>query len=143
VYFTSGSTGIPKGVVGKNKSLTQFVQWEIEEFNIDRTFKVSQFISPYFDAFLRDVFVPLVAGATLVIPPNEDDFFTPSKMIDWIDDNEISLIHCVPSVFRVFSDKGIIKADMFSSLQYVLMSGEKIVPGELTFGMRLLKIASP
>ena len=34
VYFTSGSTGIPKGVVGKNKSLTQFVQWEIEEFDI-------------------------------------------------------------------------------------------------------------
>jgi len=130
VYFTSGSTGRPKGIVGKNRSLLQYLQWEIGEFRIDHTIRVSQFISPYFDAFLRDIFVPLLAGGTICIPPAEEDFFTPRKMADFIDGAGISLIHCVPSLLRVISN-GAVSAEKFRELRYLLLSGEKIIPSEL------------
>ena len=54
IYYTSGTTGNPKGIVGKNCSLIHFLEWEISTFNITAGFRFSQLISPYFDAFLRD-----------------------------------------------------------------------------------------
>lgn len=130
VYFTSGTTGTPKGIVGKNDSLLQFIKWEVPAFEVDHTSRFSQFISPYFDAFLRDVFTPLLAGGTVCIPPSVDDFFSPEHMIPWIDENKITHIHCVPSLFRMLS-RGKISAKDFSALKFVLMSGEKILPAEI------------
>lgn len=131
VYFTSGSTGKPKGVVGKNKSLLQFIEWEISHFSVDESYRFSQFISPSFDAFLRDVFVPILAGATLCIPPVEDDFFTPRKMAAWIEKSQITLIHCVPSVFQLFSVSEVLNEQSYSTLKYILLSGEKMIPSAL------------
>lgn len=131
VYFTSGSTGMPKGVIGKNASLTQFIEWEIKTYQLDDSLRCSQFISPYFDAFLRDVFVPIFSGGTICIPPNTDDFFTPKHMNEWINESKISLIHCVPSIFRIFNDSQFVSTESFKNLKYVLLSGEKIIPSEL------------
>lgn len=130
VYFTSGSTGEPKGIIGKNKSLLQFLQWETKKFTIKESDRFSQFISPYFDAFLRDVFTPLFNGATICVPPKEEDFFTTEKMVKWIDSQEISIIHCVPSVYRVFNSHNL-SSENYAKLRYVLLSGEKIIPYEL------------
>ncbi len=130
VYFTSGTTGKPKGILGKNSSLLQFLKWEIDTFSITPNTRVSQFISPYFDAFLRDIFAPLLAGGTICIPPTDEDFFTPEKMVSWIDKAKVNLIHCVPSLFRVFNNPQL-TTDNFTTLTHVLMSGEKIIPSEL------------
>lgn len=130
IYFTSGSTGTPKGIVGKNCSLLQFLQWEIDEFGIDGDSRFSQFISPYFDAFLRDIFVPLLAGGTICIPPDEEDFFSSDKIIPWIDNSRISTIHCVPSLFRIINNNSLTSGN-FENLKHVLLSGEKINPSEL------------
>lgn len=131
VYFTSGTTGRPKGIVGKNKSLLQFLQWEIAEFGIDHTCRVSQLISPYFDAFLRDIFVPLLAGGTICIPPDDEDALSPEKLTSWIDEMRINLIHCVPSVFRVINNSSNLSSEKLTHLKFILLSGEKILPQEL------------
>ncbi|MEL7148984.1 MAG: non-ribosomal peptide synthetase, partial [Bacteroidota bacterium] len=83
-----------------------------------------------FDAFLRDIFAPLLAGGTICVPPREDDFFTFDKMRSWINEQEITLIHCVPSVFKVLNSNGLSQDDL-GRLKYVLMSGEKIAPASL------------
>lgn len=130
VYFTSGSTGEPKGIVGKNNSLLQFLEWEIATFQLDSSTRVSQLITPSFDAFLRDVFAPLLCGGTVCIPPQTDAWMTPANLVTWLDSARISLVHCVPSVFRLFNVPEA-TPNHFSHLQYVLLSGEKIVPHEL------------
>ncbi|MEO5564600.1 MAG: condensation domain-containing protein [Chitinophagaceae bacterium] len=130
VYFTSGSTGVPKGIVGKNNSLLQFLKWEIETFDVNSSTRVSQFISPYFDAFLRDIFVPLLSGGTICIPPSGKDILIPSVLTRWIDENRITLIHCVPGFFRIINHDSL-KPSNYAQLEYVLLSGEKIIPGEL------------
>ncbi|MGB5930758.1 MAG: amino acid adenylation domain-containing protein, partial [Cyclobacteriaceae bacterium] len=129
VYFTSGSTGTPKGIVGRNKSLLQFIKWEVSEFNFESR-RFSQFISPTFDAFLRDVFVPLFCGGTICIPPVSEDFFSSDKLITWLSSTRVNVIHCVPSLFAVFNIESP-NIDDFIHLKFVLMSGEKISPADL------------
>ncbi|UXE67976.1 MAG: amino acid adenylation domain-containing protein [Chryseotalea sp. WA131a] len=141
IYFTSGSTGKPKGIIGKNSSLLHFLQWEIGKFRIDSTARISQLISPYFDAFLRDVFVAFLSGGTVCIPSSEDDFLTPKNLVSWIDERRISLIHCVPSLFRMMNHAHLTN-DNFKSLRNILLSGERITPIELkqwydVFGSRI------
>ncbi len=129
VYFTSGTDGTPKAIVGKNKSLLHFINWEIETFKLDGGLRISQLTTPGFDAFLRDIFVPLCSGGSVCIPEN-DLIMTGDSIIDWIDKNKVELIHCVPSVFRLFNTQKRSGYEL-GNLKYILLSGERINPGEL------------
>ncbi len=144
IYFTSGTTGKPKAIVGMNKSLLHFIEWEIETFGIDNTFRFSQWITPGFDAFLRDVFTPLCAGAVICMPPRPEMMMDSQELILWLNSRHIRLIHCVPSMFRLLNPFTTKKQadENFRVLKYVLMAGEKIIPHELTrwflmFGERI------
>jgi amino acid adenylation domain-containing protein/non-ribosomal peptide synthase protein (TIGR01720 family) len=141
VYFTSGTTGTPKAIVGKNKSLRQFIHWEIEIFSIEPGTRVSQFITPGFDAFLRDVFVALCSGGTLCIPHDNKILMDSSKLVQWIDDERVNVIHCVPSLFAMFN-RAELTPGHFKELKNIMMSGEKIEPASLVnwyavFGERI------
>ncbi|MCP4151492.1 MAG: amino acid adenylation domain-containing protein, partial [bacterium] len=141
IYFTSGTTGTPKAITGINKSLLQFILWEIEMFEIAPSFRISQLTALGFDAFLRDVFTTLCAGGTVCIPDNREMILESEKIVKWIDMNGISLIHCVPSVFRVFNTSWLTSAN-FGRLKYILLSGEALNPYELVdwqivFGERI------
>lgn len=130
VYFTSGSTGKPKAIVGRNKSLTHFINWEKDTFNLEGNYKFSQFTAPSFDVFLRDIFVPLLSGGTIVIPEDTEIILDSELLIEWINKKDIHLIHCVPTLFRVINSQNLSKSQM-SKLKYVLMAGEKVNPLEL------------
>lgn len=130
VYYTSGSTGMPKGIEGKNSSLVQFLDWEINTFRISSNDRFSQLISPVFDAFLRDVFVPLLSGGTICIPSKTGQLKTPEETTAWLDEKEVNVVHCVPSVFKTFTGPSV-SASSYSKLGLILLSGEKIVPASL------------
>jgi amino acid adenylation domain-containing protein/non-ribosomal peptide synthase protein (TIGR01720 family) len=130
IYFTSGSTGTPRAFIGRNESLLHFIDWEIETFDINETFHISQFTNPGFDAFLRDIFTPLCSGGIICVPDQKDTLINSKDLIRWMDRNRINLIHCVPSLFRLMSS-GSLKKDNFKALKCILMSGEKIEPSEL------------
>lgn len=140
-YFTSGSTGKPKAIIGRNKSLLHFIEWEIETFNIDNNFKVSQFTPQCHDPYLRDIFIPLCTGGTVCIPESKEIILDTNRIINFIEKSQLSLIHCTPSLFKVFNTE--ILSDMnFSNLKYVLLAGERVIPSEIsswydTFGDRI------
>jgi len=124
IYFTSGSTGTPKGVLGRHRSLDHFIQWEVNEFDINGMFKTSQLTNPTFDPYLRDIFVPLTVGATCCIPDYET-MVNPPELAKWIEDQNINLIHTVPTVFKSLTHAiGKEHMEIFSSLKYILLAGE-------------------
>jgi amino acid adenylation domain-containing protein len=123
IYYTSGSTGRPKGIAGKLRSLSHFIQWEVDAFQIDAGWRVSQFTVPTFDAYFRDVLVPLCAGGTVCIPPDKPGDLDINELVDWIDVNGINLIHCVPSLFAAILE-GDLNSQRFQSLKYILQAGE-------------------
>ena len=140
VYFTSGSTGRPKGISGRLKAIDHFVRWEIGAFGIAPGDRISQLTTPAFDASLRDFFAPLAAGATICVPP-PGTVFDAEQLVAWIHDQRITLVHCVPSVFRSMLNEGL-EASRFPALRHVLMAGEAILPADArkwfdTFGDRI------
>jgi amino acid adenylation domain-containing protein len=125
IYYTSGSTGEPKGIVGTIPALTQFVTWEAETIGVAPGWRVSQFMSPVFDAYLKDVFVALCSGATICIPPAEVNRLTSDQLAEWIDTTKINLIHCVSAVFSSLVSS-IEETAAFDDLRTVVISGDAI-----------------
>lgn len=130
IYFTSGSTGRPKAILGRTKGLAHFIKWEVDTFKVGPGTRVSQFITPVFDPFLRDIFVPLCAGGVVCLPSSTEMMLQPSMLVDWIDLQQINLIHCVPFLFRL-----ILKEDLspyyLSSLENILLAGEPLPPADV------------
>lgn len=130
ISFTSGSTGNPKAIAGRYKGIAHFIDWEINTFGIDETCRLAQFTHYAFDAFMRDVFVPLCAGGTICIPDQRELIVEPSSLVNWIDQREISLIHCVPSLFRVMLNQEL-NPEQFGSLKHIMLSGERLSPADV------------
>ncbi|MBL6449168.1 amino acid adenylation domain-containing protein [Fulvivirga sp. 29W222] len=136
IFYTSGSTGTPKAILGCHKSLAHFINWEINEFDIDDKCRVSQLASVTFDASLRDMLVPLCAGGTLFIPSAEVKS-NADMLLEWLEKYKITLIHTVPSMLRLInnalSGSESHVGETFKNLNYLFLSGEAL------FGKDVLK----
>jgi amino acid adenylation domain-containing protein len=100
IYFTSGSTGQPKGIAGSLNNLARRIAWEINAFQIPRGFRVSQLITATFDPWFRDIFVPLCLGGTICIPPDRPARLRPEMLLEWLSDAKINLMHCGPTLLN-------------------------------------------
>jgi len=123
VYFTSGSTGQPKGIAGTLNSLAKRIAWEIDAFKIPRGFRVSQLITATFDAWFRDIFVPLCAGGTICIPPDRPARLEPETLLEWLRDSKINLMHCGPTLLNTLVSTPP-RIRRLPDLRFTLLSGE-------------------
>ncbi|BAY29619.1 amino acid adenylation domain-containing protein [Nostoc carneum NIES-2107] len=97
IFFTSGTTGIPKGVLGCHKGLAHFLTWQRQTFNIGPQDRVAQLTALSFDVVLRDIFLPLTSGATLCLPEPGDNL-DPTRILRYLEQEQISVMHTVPSL---------------------------------------------
>jgi len=134
LIFTSGSTGEPKAIIGVQKSLSHFIHWEKTEFNIDEEFKISQLSGVTFDVSLRDIFTALISGATLYIPKDRRDI---EYLAKWISDSRLTLIHIVPSLFRLLVREFEFHRYDLSNLKHILLAGEALYGSDVRGFYRL------
>ncbi len=121
VFFTSGSMGVPKGVLGSHQGLGQFAVWQQQEFGIARSDHVALLTNLTFDVILRDICLPLTAGARLCIPEPNDLASLPQ----WLAERHISVIHAVPTIARGWiSDQS--HPLHLAQLRYVFFAGEPL-----------------
>ncbi|AVI65884.1 hypothetical protein CKQ84_08360 [Shewanella sp. WE21] len=132
IMFTSGTTGDPKAIVGCHKSLSHFIHWEMKEFALSSHLRIAQLAPITFDVSLRDIFVPLLSGGVCCIPEPEVQFDA-RRLLLWISNSHINLIHCVPSIFRLLMTE--LEADnntqeynkqKLSHLKHILLAGEPL-----------------
>ncbi len=97
IFFTSGTTGIPKGVLGCHKGMAHFLNWQRQTFAVGQQDRSAQLTGLSFDVVLRDVFLPLTSGATLCLPA-EGDELEPTRILRWLEREQISLLHTVPTL---------------------------------------------
>jgi amino acid adenylation domain-containing protein len=131
---TSGSTGNPKMIEGCHKSLSHFIHWEVNDFNLDTSTRGCILARLSFDLSLREMFAPLLAGGTLCIP-EPDVKVQPLKLIEWLGASRINLIHPIPSIFRQVMKE--IKsnpelAENVLHLKNILFAGEALFGRDIT-----------
>ncbi|KAL1730517.1 hypothetical protein EV714DRAFT_250293 [Schizophyllum commune] len=100
--FTSGSTGIPKGVKGRHFSLTHFFPWMGERFGLDETSKFTMLSGIAHDPIQRDMFTPLFFGAQLHVP-TADDIGVPGRLAEWMADSQVTVTHLTPAMGQLLS----------------------------------------
>ncbi|KAJ3217331.1 large subunit of alpha-aminoadipate reductase [Dinochytrium kinnereticum] len=100
--FTSGSTGIPKGVRGRHFSLTHFYPWMKGEFGLTPEERFTMLSGIAHDPIQRDIFTPLFLGAQLRIP-TADDIGTPGRLAEWMGKNGITVTHLTPAMGQLLS----------------------------------------
>lgn len=132
VMFTSGSTGAPKAILGAHRSLSHFLRWEIGAFGLDDTTRGSWLAPITFDVSLRDILVPLMAGGTLVAV-SEETRTSPRHLADALRNNEVTLVHCVPTVLRLITqelaNRG--EAEPLPALRHLLVAGEPLFGADI------------
>jgi amino acid adenylation domain-containing protein len=127
IFYTSGSTGEGKAILGCHKSLSHFIHWEIEEFGINEQSRISQIAQVTFDASLKDILPALCSGGTVCVPaPGARSNM--GVLTKWIGEANITILQCVPSIFRLITsylanEEPKVK---YPNLKYVLLAGEML-----------------
>ncbi|MEV5892553.1 amino acid adenylation domain-containing protein [Nonomuraea fuscirosea] len=100
VYFTSGSTGVPKGAACEHLGMLNHLLAKVHTFQIEPGSVVAQTASQCFDISLWQALAPLIAGGTTVIIDPELMLDVPA-FLPLLDAEHIEVLQLVPSYLDV------------------------------------------
>jgi amino acid adenylation domain-containing protein len=117
VIYTSGSTGQPKGVMVRHGGLSNLVHAQVRAFDVRASDRVLQFASLSFDASVSEIWVTLLAGATLVLAPREA--LMPGPALERLLRSEaITMVTLPPSVLEIMPPRP------YPALRTLIVAGE-------------------
>ncbi len=126
VYYTSGSTGSPKGVETTHRGIANFLDYLTGTAGLTSEDVVLQLAAVSFDASIRDIFGPLVAGGRVVLVPDEATR-DPYALLAAIEAHQVTaLLSLVPSMLTALATAAGAAAEPAPSLRLGLVSGEPL-----------------
>lgn len=121
--FTSGSTGIPKGVLTCHRSVIDMTEAlaDVFEFSTESIFGNQNPF--YFDASIKDIYSTLKAGATMFIIPKAC-FVTPTQLVDFLNKYQVNTVLWSAAAIALVANLNAFEVDVPNYLQKVMFSGE-------------------
>ncbi len=103
--FTSGSTGSPKGILGRHGSLSHFIPWQRYRYGIGEADRFSLLSGLSHDPLHRDVFTPLQTGGSIAVPDPER-IGSPGYLADWLRDERVTVANLTPAMGQLLAEGG-------------------------------------
>ncbi len=130
VAFTSGSTGQPKGIVGRHGPLSHFLPWQCAELALGEDDVFSLLSGLAHDPLQRDLFTPLSLGATIAVP-DPSDIATPGRLAAWMAERGVSVAHLTPAMGQLIAESAELMASRGTtvsvpSLRRALLVGDAL-----------------
>lgn len=121
IMYTSGSTGVPKGVIVKEKSIVRLVK-ETNYIKIKPQDRILAISNASFDGSTFDIWGVLLNGAALHIP-EKDLVLNFELLFEAIKQNEISVVFMTTALFNSMVDSDI---EGLKKLRKILFGGEMV-----------------
>ena len=127
LFYTSGSTGRPKGVIQTQRNILHQIRTYTNGLRIAPDDRLTLLHSHAFSASRLEIFGALLNGASL-FPFSVTDAGLP-KLVRWLADEEITLSHWVPTLFRYFGKA--LEGQRFPAMRVVVLGSEPMLPGDI------------
>lgn len=122
LLFTSGSTGVPKGVPVSHKNICSYIRYMTDNYSFDEYDRFSQMFELVFDPSIHDMFVCWSVGACLCVPSQKDLLLA----VNYIQRSEITIWFSVPSVVMLIERYGRLEVNAFPAIRHSFFSGEAL-----------------
>ena len=123
VNFTSGSTGVPKGVTVCHRSVLEFIGYFVDIFGIEEGDVLGNQAPFDFDVSVKDVYSGLMSGARTALIPR-DYFSNPMTLMDYLADQKVTVIVWAVSAMCFVSIMNGLEYRNPESIRMIMFSGE-------------------
>ncbi|MEU5984937.1 amino acid adenylation domain-containing protein [Streptomyces sp. NPDC047434] len=128
VLFTSGTTGTPAAVRAPAEALADAVRWYRERFAVRADDRFAMLSGAAHDPVLRDILVPLTAGASVCVPP-ERFSRRPEQLFTWLESTRVTVLHATPGLLELIAS---VAHGRLDALRLVVVGGDVFPAGLLS-----------